>query len=373
MAGELRRVGVIELRLDDSKLRPAQVGLQQQVERTTSSFNGLRGVMSKLKPEQVGVQQQVERTTSSFDGLRGVMAAIGGVAAVHLAAGMVRSSAATENAAASFAALTRDADGATATLDALRRGTAGATREVDLLVAANTAMLMGMPRSAAAMGELAEASRVLGRATGRTAAEAFNDIAIGIGRQSRLILDNIGLVVDADLAYKSFAKSIGKTTQELTVQEQKAGFYAAAMEQVRIKVASLPEVVDSAADKLGRLGAQFDRIKTGAGSLLGSLLISPSGTGESLVGEAAGIGLGALAGSYRLGAAIGSLIAPGFGTLAGAGLGALGGLIIGSLSESRGVQITQNVQMDGAGRHELEILSAQTNEAARQIRNLERR
>ena len=87
-----------------------------------------------------------------------------------------------------------------------------------------------------------------------------------------------------------------------------------------------------------------------------------------MVGEAFGVGAGALAG-----AKIGSLFGPGIGTAIGAGVGGLIGLITGSLSESRGVQITQNVQMDGAGRKELEILSRQTEEASRQIRNLERR
>ena len=150
--------------------------------------------------------------------------------------------------------------------------------------------------------------------------------------------------------------------------QRKASFYAAALKEVRATMAELPAATDSAADKLGRLGAQWDRVKTGAGSLLGDLLISPSGTGESLVGEAAG-----LVGGTLTGAKIGSLFAPGIGTAIGAGVGGLLGLITGSLSESRGVQITQNVQIDGAGRKELEILSRQTDEAARQIRNLERR
>ena len=180
MAGELRRVGVIELRLDDSKLRPAQVGLQQQVERTTSSFNGLRGVM----------------------------AAIGGVAAVHLAAGMIRSAAATEDAAGAFASLTRDADGATATLDALRQATGGAVKDFDLLTAANTAMLQGLPRNAAAMSELAAAARVLGDATGKDTVQAFEILTGGIGRSSSRMLTEIGLVVDSDAAHQAYANSL---------------------------------------------------------------------------------------------------------------------------------------------------------------------
>ena len=340
MAGELRRVGVIELRLDDSKLRPVQVDVQQQVERTTSSFNGLRGVM----------------------------AAIGGVAAVHLAAGMIRSAAATEDAAGAFASLTRDADGATATLDALRQATGGAVKDFDLLTAANTAMLQGLPRNAAAMSELAAAARVLGDATGKDTLEAFEILTSGIGRSNSRMLTTIGLVVDSDAAHKAYAQSLGIAAAQMDEGQRKASFYAAALEQVRAKSAELPAAADDAADKLGRLGAQFDRMKTGFGSIVGDLLISPSGTGESLVGEAFGVGAGALAG-----AKIGSLFGPGIGTAIGAGVGGLIGLITGSLSESRGVQITQNVQMDGAGRKELEILSRQTEEASRQIRNLERR
>ena len=51
-----------------------------------------------------------------------------------------------------------------------------------------------------------------------------------MGRQSIMMLDNLGIIVDTQKAYDDYAKSIGKASSELTDQEKKIAFNSAALE-----------------------------------------------------------------------------------------------------------------------------------------------
>jgi predicted phage gp36 major capsid-like protein len=59
---------------------------------------------------------------------------------------------------------------------------------------------------------------------------------LGIGRQSRLILDNLGIMVDAEETNKRDAASIRKTADELTDAEKKIAFTEEALRQLEAKV-----------------------------------------------------------------------------------------------------------------------------------------
>jgi hypothetical protein len=77
--------------------------------------------------------------------------------------------------------------------------------------------------------------------TGQSMTEAFNDITLGVARQSRMILDNLGIIIDADKAYQDYAKTLGKTAESLTETEKRQAFMNA--------------VVKSGDDMIKRLGS----------------------------------------------------------------------------------------------------------------------
>ena len=141
-----------------------------------------------------------------------------------------------------------------AALDAAFKGTVS---RVQIMEQANNAILLGLPKSASAMAELAEAGRRLGTAVGKDAAFGFESLVVGIGRQSRLMLDNLGIIVKADSAYESYAKTLGKTAQELTDTEKRTAFFNAAMAGVRERLEKLGPDVETTADKFDRLKATF--------------------------------------------------------------------------------------------------------------------
>ena len=51
---------------------------------------------------------------------------------------------------------------------------------------------------------------------GVDAAFGLESLSLGLGRQSRLYLDNLGIVVSATQAYSNFAREIGKTADTLS-------------------------------------------------------------------------------------------------------------------------------------------------------------
>ena len=95
----------------------------------------------------------------------------------------------------------------------------GTISTADLVKSASSALLLGIP--ADQIAKLLEIARASAIATGRSTADAFNDIAVGIGRASPMILDNLGLVVKLGPAYDEMARSVGKSAEELDASEQK--------------------------------------------------------------------------------------------------------------------------------------------------------
>ena len=125
-------------------------------------------------------------------------------------------------------------------LDALRNSSEGLVAEADLMGAAGKALLMNIP--ADKITELMKIAAATSKMTGQSITEAFNDITMGVARQSRMILDNLGIIVNVDDANKNYAKALGKTADALTDTEKRQAFMNA--------------VLKSGADMIERIGSQ---------------------------------------------------------------------------------------------------------------------
>lgn len=69
--------------------------------------------------------------------------------------------------------------------------------------------------------KMAELSKKAARATGQDVDFMFNSLVLGISRESKLILDNLGVSIDITKAKELYAQQLGKTSEELTQSEQK--------------------------------------------------------------------------------------------------------------------------------------------------------
>ena len=145
-------------------------------------------------------------------------------------------------------------------IDALRKATQGLVSDIDLYQRANQAVLLGVPTGV--FNEAAAAAVKLGRAMGIDAAFGLESLSLGLGRQSRLYLDNLGIIVSAEEAYKNFALSVGKSANDLTDAEKKAAFFAEALKKIKQRADELPEVLDTVGTSLQKLQAAQENANT---------------------------------------------------------------------------------------------------------------
>ena len=131
----------------------------------------------------------------------------------------------------SFGALTAAiGESGEAMLQAGRAGSKGLVSDLEMIGAANKALLLGLPITASSFGMLAQTAVVLGKAMGAGPTQSFNDLITALGRSSPMILDNLGLSVQVGAANEAYARSVGKTADQLTDAEKKLAFYNAALE-----------------------------------------------------------------------------------------------------------------------------------------------
>jgi len=129
-----------------------------------------------------------------------------------------------------------------ASIERLRTATQGLISDTELYQKANQAVLLGVP--AKLFDESAEAAVKLGRAMGIDARLALESLSIGLGRQSRLYLDNLGIIVSATEAYRKYAQELKKSVNDLSDAEKRQAFFNETSTQLREGLARLPEIQD---------------------------------------------------------------------------------------------------------------------------------
>lgn len=138
----------------------------------------------------------------------------------------------------------------------LRAAAKGTLDTMSTITTASRALLLQIPASR--LVELMTVARRASKAMGTTVTGAFSDISLGIGRQSRLILDNLGIVVRVGVAYENYARQIGTTAGALTDFEKRTAFLNEVLSQAKEKFeASSPDVLDFR-DRLDRIRASLE-------------------------------------------------------------------------------------------------------------------
>lgn len=137
--------------------------------------------------------------------------------------------------------------------------------------AANQAMLLGVAKSPAEFDKLTRIAVGLGRAMGQDATKSIEDFTVGLGRQSKLILDNLGLMVSVEKANEKYAASVGKSVSQLTDAEKKQAFINEALAQGEAKLASLGDQTLGNAGKMERLTARWADFQVEFGRAVNSM------------------------------------------------------------------------------------------------------
>ena len=155
-------------------------------------------------------------------------------------------------------------------LEIMQEKTRGTVHALDLMKQANSAFLLKIPLSEERLGMLSEAAFKLGKVMGQDALYGMESLVTGIGRQSRMMLDNLGIIVKADSAYERYAKQLGKSKDKLTEQERKLAFVEAAFAGVEERLKAVGMVEDDASDRLAKMGNRWTDLKIKIGEALAS-------------------------------------------------------------------------------------------------------
>ena len=113
----------------------------------------------------------------------------------------------------------------------LRKATNGTVDDMDLMKQANNAMMLGIVKSEEEMAELFDTAQRLGQALGQDTVNSIESLVTGMGRQSRLMLDNLGIIVKQEEASKRYALANNIVGRSLTDNEKKLAFNQEALKQ----------------------------------------------------------------------------------------------------------------------------------------------
>lgn len=154
----------------------------------------------------------------------------------------------------------------------LQQATDGTISKTQIFKSANNAMMLGVVKSEDEMAKLFDTAQRLGQALGVDTARSIESIVTGMGRQSRLMLDNLGIIVKSSEAYENYANSIGKSVDELTDSQKKEAFNEEVLRKSAELVENLGEEQLNAASSIQQMGVAFENISIVVGQTLAPAL-----------------------------------------------------------------------------------------------------
>ena len=203
-----------------------------------------------------------------------------------------------DNAATGFSKLANTVGGSAVSINKLRDAVDGTINDVDLMTMANNALTLGVADSTEKLAEMFDGAQRLGKVLGLDTKNAVNSLVTGMGRQSRLMLDNLGIIVDAEVAYRNFKKEMDIGTRALTEQEKKAAFNNETIKQLTASVKTLGKEELTMAEKIAQANSSWDNFLTEVGQNFEPFMATVMGGVEDL--KEAGILLDDFADAQRL-------------------------------------------------------------------------
>lgn len=151
-------------------------------------------------------------------------------------------------------------------LDEVRKATGGMVSDATLVKKANLAQTMGINNEAfMSMAQIAQASAAK---TGQSMEYLFESIIVGSARQSRLILDNLGIIINVEGANQKWARANNKVATSLSDVEKKQAFLSAVMEQGNTMMKEMSDAGVNLIDPFTVFGAQVENASDTIGRML---------------------------------------------------------------------------------------------------------
>lgn len=129
-------------------------------------------------------------------------------------------------------------------IDKARSSTQGLINDFELSRLAIEANRLGVAKSAEEFATMSEAAVKLGLSVGKDALSSVQDLTEGLGKGSPEVLNNLGIIIRAEDAYKQYAKQIGKLPEALTDAEKTQAKMTVGLEQAQKKAGEVTLNVD---------------------------------------------------------------------------------------------------------------------------------
>ncbi|BCV06568.1 MAG: hypothetical protein CM15mV137_240 [uncultured marine virus] len=197
----------------------------------------------------------------------------------------VQSASSVESMSRAFTTLQGGVNNSSIAIQKLQKATNNTMTSFDLFKQANNAMILGVSKNSDEMANMFDMAQRLGHAVGQDTRTSVESLVTGIGRQSRQMLDNIGIIVDSEKAYKDYASEIKKNVDNLTVLERKQAFLNATLDSARKKLEGLPKEVTDNTMVFQQLGVQFEEVSVKLGNELMPIFIETSKVLIDLLGS----------------------------------------------------------------------------------------
>ena len=181
-----------------------------------------------------------------------------------------------------FDNLANSAGFTTKAFDKFKKATDGTIDNLTLMKQANNAMLLGITDSEDQMADMFDVAQRLGQSIGIDTVQSIESLVVGLGRNSKMMLDNLGIMLDVDKANRDYAESIGTTISQLTDQDRKTAFVNAAMKEANFLVEQLGAEQLTTKDKIAQMNTALLESLTAFGNLLTPFVI-PLAKGLELI------------------------------------------------------------------------------------------
>lgn len=205
-------------------------------------------------------EQQAGKLANTFKKLGAIFSAYLGTAIIQSA---MQSAKELVNLRTGFENLAASAEGGSkALLDAMQEASKGLLSQRDIMKSANLAIQLMGQDVIDKLPEMAKIATGIAMAQGKDAGEMLNDLVVAAGRQSVMILDNLGISsVRAGELMEEYAKKLGKTREQMTDAEKRAAFFYAAMKAGNEILLASGGIQETYGARMERLKATLDDIK----------------------------------------------------------------------------------------------------------------
>jgi len=194
-----------------------------------------KDLKAKLSDAQKSISDIQKKTEKGASGMASAMKRIGGIIATYFGVQAIRQfvnfAGTVDSVTTSFNNLARGAQGgAQGLLSAMREASAGTMSNLQMMRTANLAMQLMGDQVIERLPQMARIARAAAMASGRDVNFMFESLVVATGRQSILVLDNLGISSATASRYMDeYARSINTTADKMTAAQKSQAFFYAAM------------------------------------------------------------------------------------------------------------------------------------------------